>query len=426
MAGRKDCLWIEDRCWYYRLYNVDKTRGLFSFYPDTEGKLIVQYEVPPSVANVKRLYSIFDTLMDFRSYISRIPEDEHCFYETILGYRKQKPHFDIDFEGENQRDVRVKSRRLLRSLKNAIQIVLGFDLGDSDWLVFSSHGVKGDHYKRSYHVVIDNYCHLNNDEARAFYDRVMLHIDEDKEHIDHAVYGSVQQFRIYGSQKYGSNRPKICDTHIAKNYKQATKIWNSSIIGNVAYCTLLPLYVVPKEKREFTSNTLTEEGIDELTELIENHEYTCGMSIVNIDGTMVIMRRNGVKNECPNCSVVHDAENPFITTDKYGEVWFYCRRNEDGIRSSMGYIGNRNVVESDDRKDCKEDPEEDCDETHSPKEVVPVQKKRRMKVEKPDLRKMASSILCTSKIDHREKVVEKPKVDIVVGYEEPPPIVRYY
>lgn len=418
----RDYVRIEGRIWHYRLYDVDKTRGLFSFYPDTEGKLIVQYEAPPSRANVKRLYSLFDTIMDFRKYISKLPEGDHCFYETILGHRKQKPHFDIDFEGE-RRDVTRKSKNLLSNLKKAIETVLGLELRKDDWFVFSSHGIKGDHYKRSYHVVIDNYCHINNEEARAFYDRVMTYIDDDKEHIDHAVYGSVQQFRIYGSQKYGSNRPKKCDTHVATNHKETTAIWNSSIIGNTAYCQLLPFYVVVQDKHEFVSNSLSEEGVDELTDLIENHEYTRGMIISDVQGTMVIMRRNGALNECPNCSVVHEAENPFITVDKHGEVWFYCRRNEDGVRSNMGYIGVRNVIEEG-KQDCEEETPEDCEEGKCEEEAS--NKKRvRVKIERPNLQEIAASLLNVSKIDHREKTTPPKKVDIVVGYQEPPPMVRF-
>ena len=76
----------------------------------------------------------------------------------------------------------------------------------TDILIFTSHNEN----KKSYHIIIDHYYHMNNLEAKAFYNEIISKISPNfTKFIDHSVYSSIQQYRIVGSQKVNSNRPKI-------------------------------------------------------------------------------------------------------------------------------------------------------------------------------------------------------------------------
>jgi len=78
---------------------------------------------------------------------------------------------------------------------------------DKDIILFQSHGDRK--VKYSYHIYVDNYFHLNNTEAKIFYNMVFGLIPEQyHQFIDSSVYSKTQQFRLIGSQKEGSNRPK--------------------------------------------------------------------------------------------------------------------------------------------------------------------------------------------------------------------------
>lgn len=358
-------VWIRGRAWYFRLYNVDTTKGLFNYHPveTIEGKLLVQYEAPPHYTNAKRVYSLFNTIAEYRNYALLFPPEDRCFYESILGRFRQKPHFDIDFEGENEEEVSGRSNTLLLNLCNAIAQLLfkhGITLRRENLLIYTSHGLKKEGYKRSFHLLLNGYYHHNNVEAGAFYEEIMkiLYTTPDHEHIDHAVYGSVQQFRMLGSQKYGSARPKVPKGGWKEydDYFEEILAYRKSIVSDCGDCVPLPFFVQKKQGDYVQDDTfLTESEISEIEELVASHNYTrdCA-SIREITGAIVALKREQ-ESICPNCNRAHDAENPFLVVDKRGEVWFYCRR--DSGRSSMGSISRNLMAESVKTKDVMEEPE---------------------------------------------------------------------
>ena len=71
--------------------------------------------------------------------------------------------------------------------------------------MFTSHNST----KYSCHIVIDHYVHSNNEEARGFYHNVISRMNEDyAKFVDPSVYGSTQDFRFVGNQKFKSGRVK--------------------------------------------------------------------------------------------------------------------------------------------------------------------------------------------------------------------------
>ena len=129
---------------------------------------------------------------------------------------------------------------------------------ERDILVYSSHGEN----KRSFHIVVRGYCHVNNVEASSLYSLIMKQFPDDLKRyaatIDRSVYSSKQQFRMLGSQKRQSNRPKIFQTIWTYFGNQIQHIYtmkptsaemeellrmDESIISNTASCIILPSFV---------------------------------------------------------------------------------------------------------------------------------------------------------------------------------------
>lgn len=335
---------ILGRPWYYRLYTVDSTRGLFSFHREEtlEGKLIVQFEAPETYSHAKRLYSLFQNISEYLSYVDCFPPTERCFYETILGRFRQKAHFDIDFEGTEESNVRTRANALLVALCNAVSSLLyehGITMKKENFVIYTSHGKKGDKYKCSFHLLIDGYYHNNNIEACSFYEELMqrMYNVPDRENIDHAVYGSIQQFRILGSQKYLSYRPKVPYGGMKEEgYFERIKTYRRSIVGDCGDCLPLPSFVKAKAYTYDQDTHLSEEECNAVEALVLSHNYTreC-TSIREIRGGLVILQRE-YGSTCPVCRRVHEGENPYLIVTRSGEVLFSCRRSED--KCSMGSI----------------------------------------------------------------------------------------
>lgn len=180
---------------------------------------------PPAFIGGKRAFvhvrgtKLYDFIV---KYLTEIPLEERNFYEVIRPL-PQKPRFDLDGDLGNFNDY----DDMVLSTDNALQLLLlcieqvfkDYNVPynpSKDLFVFPSNGVT----KRSYHVVIDNWAHSDNKEAEAFYHVV---VDQMKSIgynnnviVDPKVYNSNQQFRLLGSQKRDSNRPKVLCTELSR------------------------------------------------------------------------------------------------------------------------------------------------------------------------------------------------------------------
>lgn len=183
----------------------------------------------------------------------------------------------------------------------------------------------------------------------------------DRENIDHAVYGSVQQFRILGSQKYRSNRPKVPYGGLKEeDYFERIKTYRKSIVGDCGDCLPLPSFVKAKSYAYDQDTHLSEEECNAVEALVASHNYTRDCtSIRQITGGLVILQRE-YASTCPVCTRLHEGENPYLIVTKSGEVLFSCRRSEE--KSSMGFIV-RNTASA----EVKDEEEEE-----EPKEEAPI------------------------------------------------------
>ena len=338
--------YIRNHKWYYRLKPDGNNKALFSDYPRNTliNKFLACWDfVDNSVPNKKiKLFAMFPDYLDFAKFFLKLGNNVRSFYEIVLGESRQKPKFDLDMEIDTEENV-------LEDLINAIILTLeekGVHLIlEKDICIYSSHGED----KKSYHIVINSYCHDNNVEAKAFYNEVMKKLPqyENERWIDKAVYSKTQQFRTYGSCKSGTTRFKKLERTWYLNGKQIVHISpeqaedrdhaflinfeESLITARLSNCKVLPNFYV-EEKKEY------QQGIDvEMDMAIEAIQLISSITdcdfgdsrfpfeLDRLEGPFVVLKRLRPSN-CVLCQRAHQNQNPYllITPEKY--VFFHCRR----------------------------------------------------------------------------------------------------
>ena len=337
--------------WFYRLKN-----SLLNKYPKSSpGLFICRYDY-----DVK-MFAYFTNGVHFIKYIEKIPIENHNFFEVIMGNKPQKAHFDIDLKLDD--NLIVKGDKLRDDLINAViaEYHEKFNIKiniSRDVLIYSSHG----NNKYSCHVVIDNYCHIDNIQTKLLYKNVISRINnEHVSSIDHAVYKSVQQFRVIGSQKTGSGRIKrFHDKFVINGVEyihnnnappelQLVVNFLNSLISHTKDCQVIPCYednspisdskvstILPKDYIEAALITFANYNGMTLNQLINVY------SIYNVSDNRIDLKRCQPA-KCLICDRIHDHENAFLVI--FGKVLhFYCRRSTKGIR--IGIISSNGIDSS--------------------------------------------------------------------------------
>ena len=344
---------IKNVNWYYSLKEKNNSKGLFADYPRNviRGKMLVCWDFYDEVEHkTHRLYTLFKNYIEFALYHFSLPEHMRCFYEIILGENPQKPHFDLDISLSKYNLSEMDVNKILENLVQAIIITL--DQKDvkinleKHICIYQSHGID----KFSFHIVINNYCHTNNEEAKAFYEEVMTKLSPEYiKWIDRQVYSITQQFRCLGSQKHGTNRVKnfipvwnFQNKTIHHQYEEETdsekrlfliQLNESIVSARTSECTLLPPF------RKFTdvdtTYTANEDiDMDEAKEAMNLLAKSGGINwkssknpfrFDRIEGPFVVLKR--VKSSrCRICKRIHEHQNPYLWIANDGAVYYHCRR----------------------------------------------------------------------------------------------------
>jgi hypothetical protein len=363
--------------WYYRLVSQEDKYALMDDYPiQTLDRalvvcLVVLKSNLPGQHNVTdrredkevRLYSVFRSYPEYYHYCNKFTEDRRTFFEIILGEYAQKPHFDIDIpvsSGVNGEDVKDDLIEKIVEIFQEKNITLSLE---EDVLVYTSHGSN----KHSYHIVITNYCHANNQEAKALYTEVCKRVPDNK-WIDSAVYSPRQQFRILGCQKLGSHRPKVFQEkwnyrgiQIIHRYpEQADNVdhlkliqLEESLISQTSNCRYLPVL------EEITSTVSHNRELqDDLDIKTAKNAINLAVSLSGVSSTSFPYKLSEIKGNiiilkrlrpsfCRICQRKHEHENPFMVVgctqeDGNKPVYFHCRRANNGI--FLGNIKDDNIV----------------------------------------------------------------------------------
>jgi len=361
---------IKNKRWYYRLFeNKERNqKGLFSFFPRNQllDKLIVRLTF---AENGKRmfLYTFFKSYIDFAKFSFYFQDKDKCFYEIILGEKMQKPHFDIDIEKDADINHQEIKDNLIDSIIKTLtekNVILNLQ---KDLLVYSSHGFnKKNIYKYSYHIVVNNYCHLNNIEAKAFYEHVVENVKQEyKKYIDKAVYSPTQNFRILGSRKYQSERVKKLEKNWTyhdktiiheyneipedKKHEFIIQLEESIVTARKANCNILPIFKTEDDTKNYTiieENVSKDDAKNAFKKLAEKANVTPDdirfpYRISGINGPIIMLKRTR-PSKCKICNRVHEHENPYlIIVGEEKSVYFHCRRAATGKKLFIGKLNEK-------------------------------------------------------------------------------------
>ncbi len=277
-------------------------------------------------------YSEFDELGDFTNYVNRM--EKWSAHEVILD-GKQKPHFDLDitrdtYDKSIDKAIDIIPHNILNNLTENIIIVLkrlNIEISFNDIIIFDS----SDEHKYSYHMIINNYYHNNNLEAREFFNLVIKQMDPTYiEYLDSGVYKRTQNFRMPGSYKVSNGK------YIRKKrYSELNKIQNITVLDelkiglinifNFTNMTYIPIVLPVNVEHEIITDFNTEKCIELLHKIDPDEIFKYTETRDNI----VILRRSK-PSKCIICNRIHTSENPYLMITKDG-VYFNCRRSKNNI-----------------------------------------------------------------------------------------------
>ena len=351
--------------WYYYLLPKDKCESLISANPRSTllKKFVVCWDYFDLVhQKTNKLYGVFDSYLQFALYFLKLDQKFRCFYEIIFGENLQKPHFDVDMELENKEDSTDK--KVLNDLLNTIiELIPNIEI-EKDLCIYSSHGVKGKVYKRSYHIIVNNHYHVNHEEAKAFYYNVMEKLPVeymDKHWIDHAVYSKTQQFRLYGTKKNGTDRPKIFhpiweldgrkivheeEEEEDEKVQFLNRLEESIVTARPSNCRALPSFQVPERFRKKTFARGEDVDYDLAMEAVSLLATSLGTNVDSrgfpyefdkIDGSFIALKRRKA-SYCKTCNRKHYHENPYLLIVENKNVFFHCRRATPDKKSFIGSL----------------------------------------------------------------------------------------
>lgn len=314
------------------------------------------------ISDTMKLFTVFDNYIQLAMYMIKFPINERHFFEVVHS-TFQKPKFDIEID-----DGTAQMKDVVDQVLRGIFIVMktyNIELNAiKDILVYNSNGPT----KQSCHIVIDNWCHTDNIQSRAFYEKVVMNINPLLvKYVDNSVYSKRQQFRIIGNQKNNSNRPKnfqkvwsyygklIQHEYVVEPFDDKHEFMlqlAESLITNINYCTILPDFFVQDVKKSPTYSKISNYEASEVTPdiakaAVEKLAGTVGMRSNNIkfpyryngirDG--IIMLKRVKPSKCQICKRTHENENPFLyVVGPELNVYFNCRRCDPKIRHFIGKL----------------------------------------------------------------------------------------
>ena len=375
--------------WYFRLVPTkpepgkrpfSSSRSLLKDHPDVAGHLVVCYtpEYLPGQStpfinkkgNQGRLYGYFDSYVDFIPIMQAVSPERRYFYEAISGRAAQKPHFDIDIKSGSATFGQKIVDAVLDGCAAVFASVNKVLNPKTDILLYSSHSgaelqnlpdpnpaVEG---KKSFHLILNNWAHSSNEEASNFYKKVMEQVaiacpeaiapSGTEPYIDPKVYGPHQLFRLLGSQKPGSNRPKIYnpDFYWRKTLYSHQPLEDTvqctfyeSLVSYTTECQILPAFTATKTQMTNGNDPtdfvdLSPALVDECLRLMVSKLEDAPFDVREVKGRLIVLDRTR-PSYCSICGRTHEADNAFLFVSN-GRVYWKCWRQEEQKSLLVGYL----------------------------------------------------------------------------------------
>lgn len=324
----------------------------------------------------RRFFSAFHSPLDFLQYIKQIPSAKWAFFEYILGDQTQKLYFDVDIAlvdfqkalpGVN---VDTYCTELIDNLvqqidetfdERGIQLDLARHI-----LLFSSHAA----HKRSFHLVINGFAVSNHRENYVLANEVLEQLPQKYlQFVDTGMWTSKQQFRLYLSQKPGSNRPKVfvpswycrgelIHSNILNNLSlpqnatdaaglQLTTLFMASCVTVTQNCRVLPDTLFQNHEfsrsansaqSDFNEDEITAEVIQSICERAPTVLFEI-YKVKEVNGSLIVLSRKKPAY-CSLCKTQHDNDNAFLSITSQGHVYFHCH----GVRRHLARDNMGNLI----------------------------------------------------------------------------------
>ncbi len=305
----------------------NRFKGAKEFLPDG-------FHIFENRGNVRR-FAAFNTYVEYYNYMQTLPPELRNHFETVEGHKHQKPRFDIDIKPEVLTTIFRPEDILNDLIYNIINYSkeLDYDILFKDILLYESHGKE----KYSYHVVINNWYHIDHIEAKLFYRGVVNRMKQDTAtFVDPAVYSSLQEFRILDNCKSGTTRFK----RVIYNHKYYTHTLEKTPVDPIQELEASLLTIIGKNHQHL-----------EIPYSSEKVGNTTNISINNLDIDVPYpfeidkevsygIRLQRMKDDygkpfaapCVVCKdmigdpICHENDNAFLTIEERN-VYFRCFRN---------------------------------------------------------------------------------------------------
>ena len=359
--------------WWYYLISVENKVGVFTDSTRKKflDKCLICWEYPDDKKGKVRLYTAFNTYLDFAKFYLKVLSHQRSFYEIILGEHIQKPHFDLDIGNVDSKKHGIDASTVLSDLLSAIVKNIPDCKPETDVCVYSSHGSL-QHDKQSYHVVINHFYHENNENAKEFYNIIVGQLPKiytDNCWIDGSVYSKTQHFRMYGCHKFGSNRSKILESdfflnnfqvkHIADevadtaDMKFLINLQESLVCARTSTCKKLQTYVNTEKKQYFQEDcNIDSEMVNMALRLLSENlnidvkSKNFPFSIDKTSGSFIVLKRLKA-SYCKLCLRTHHHQNPYLLVTKNDNVYYHCRRAPSDKKLHLGNLTFKNSELSD-------------------------------------------------------------------------------
>jgi hypothetical protein len=321
---------VYNRVWFWFLNAVGKDSLYFYDKFDKENQFVVAWQYQKkdvetdegTKEKINYLFTNFDSPDEFFEFTKDVNQHKMNFYEVIAGSKIQRLHFDVD----------ISDKELFPLADEFIHhIVDKLKQKSIDVDIYTSHSF----YKYSYHIVGKNDCHNNNVEAKAFYNKIRDELTEENKYplkliecIDHQVYTSNQQFRMFGSSKIDTSRVKI--------RQDGTPLNKETFLQSLVSVPPQTFKIIPIEgmKQQPTFNYVgywSQTNLDKSLKMIGVPEI---FSIENTtdNGRFIKLKRNK-PSPCRLCLRTHDHDGGYVNMKKIkggATHWvFTCFRQQD-------------------------------------------------------------------------------------------------
>lgn len=324
--------------WWPRARGPD---GLLANEPLEPGNYLIRRRRPGPDEKMINEFTRFISVEHIYVYMMTLPELERDLYEVVQGDQKQRGHFDIDITvGKN--GVTIETLQATAdSVMNQLIAAISVDVPPPLIAYYTSHSKS----KRSFHVILAVY-HNNNREARLFYQRCLGRIDDQlKQFVDHAVYSSLQNFRLLYAQKWHSGRTKV----LAGQEGQPPDLdqFRRSLLTLIDGCIELPMEIAETKMAHdplacFQEDELATQVIQLLCQCTGKEQSELPFTVRGAADNRVTLTRV-FSSFCSLCQRVHDSDNGYVQVKADGSAYYQCFRNAEAQGNAV-FLGNIKLI----------------------------------------------------------------------------------